>query len=374
VTEAAADLRYMRRALELAALARGLTSPNPMVGAVVVAGDRIVGEGFHRRAGAPHAEVEALANAGAAAGGATLYVALEPCNHHGRTAPCVPVVIASGVARVVSAIADPNPFVGGGGNAALHAAGIQVVTGVLRGEAAALNRVFLTAMRERRPHVLLKAGVTLDGKIADLHGTSRWISGEVSRRQAHRLRSEVDAIVIGVGTLLRDDPALTVRLDAPWPREPYRVVLDAAARTPTTARAIGAATPARTLIAVAEDAPAGRVAALESAGATVVRCRTSEGRIDPAAILGALFQREVRGVMLEGGGEVHASFLAAGVVDRVALFLAPCLLGGRLAPSLVGGEGFDLKSAVRLGPLEVSRQGDDLLVEADVLRASNEAA
>jgi diaminohydroxyphosphoribosylaminopyrimidine deaminase / 5-amino-6-(5-phosphoribosylamino)uracil reductase len=369
-----ADRRYMRRALELAARARGLTSPNPMVGAVVVAGDRVVGEGFHRRAGAPHAEVEALGNAGAAAGGATLYVTLEPCNHHGRTPPCVPVVIASGVARVVSAIGDPNPFVAGGGNAALGAAGIHVVTGVLREEAAALNRAFLTAMRERRPHVLLKAGATLDGKIADLHGTSQWISGEVSRRAVHRLRSEVDAIVIGVETLLRDDPALTVRFDAPWPREPYRVVLDATARTPPAARAIGAGTPARALIAVAEDAPTARVAALESAGASVVRCRAVDGRVDPRSILAVLFQLEVRSVMLEGGGEVHASFLAAGVVDRVAVFLAPCLLGGRRAPSVVGGAGFDLKSAVRLGPLEVSRHGDDLLVEADVLPPRSEAA
>ncbi|MBI1846175.1 MAG: bifunctional diaminohydroxyphosphoribosylaminopyrimidine deaminase/5-amino-6-(5-phosphoribosylamino)uracil reductase RibD [Candidatus Rokubacteria bacterium] len=364
----------MRRALELAARARGLTSPNPMVGAVVVSDGRVVGEGYHRHAGAPHAEIEALAAAGAAARGATLYVTLEPCNHHGRTPPCAPAVAASGVARVVCAIADPNPFVAGGGAPTLRAAGLEVVTGVLAAEAAALNRVFLTAVGERRPHVLLKAAATLDGKIADLHGASRWITGEAARRHAHRLRSEVDAIVVGVGTALRDDPALTVRLDAPWPREPLRVVLDVAARTPATARLITAGTAARALIAIGEGAPAPRVAALREAGATVVSCPAADGRVDPAAALRALFERDVRAVLLEGGGEVHASFLAAGLVDRVAIFLAPVLLGGRAAPSVLAGEGLPLKSAARLGPLAVTRVGDDLLVEADVLRLTGEGA
>jgi diaminohydroxyphosphoribosylaminopyrimidine deaminase/5-amino-6-(5-phosphoribosylamino)uracil reductase len=362
------DERFMRRALELAGRGRGLTSPNPMVGAVVVRDGEVVGEGFHARAGAPHAEVEALHAAGTRARGATLYVTLEPCNHHGRTPPCAPVVQAAGVRRVVAALADPNPFVAGGGADALRAAGIEVETGVLAEAAAAQNRAFLTAMRERRPHVTLKAGMTADGKIADIHGGARWITGEAARAEAHRQRSEADAIVVGITTVLRDDPALTVRIDTPWPREPYRVVLDTAARTPASARVITGATASRAIIAVGDRAPAERVATLERAGAVVLRCPTRDGRVAIDAVLEALFARDVRAVLVEGGGETHAAFLEAGLVDRVALFVAPLLLGGREAPSVVGGAGRELKSAVRLGPMSARLVGQDLLIEADVAR------
>lgn len=361
------DERHMRRALELAASARGRTSPNPMVGAVVVNAGTVVGEGFHRAAGGPHAEVEALAAAGARARGATLYVTLAPCAHQGRTPPCAPAVVTAGIRRVVAAVEDPNPTSGRGLDV-LRAAGLDVTAGVLGTEAAALNRVFFTAVRERRPHVTLKGAMTLDGKIADVHGGSRWITGEAARRDAHRLRGEADAIVVGIGTALADDPALTVRLDRPWPREPYRVVLDSHARTPTGARLIHEGTAARALVAVGAAAPAERVRALEAAGATVVRCATRGGRVDIAAVLAELFTREVRGVLVEGGGEIHAAFLEAGLVDRVALFVAPRLLGGRTAPSVVGGEGTDLKNAVRLTGLSVRPLGDDLLIEADVAR------
>ena len=358
----------MRRALELAERGRGLTSPNPLVGAVVAHNGEIVGEGFHERAGGPHAEIVALEAAGARARGATLYVTLEPCNHAGRTPPCVPAIFAAGITRVVAAAADPNPFVPGGGAAALRDKGVAVVTGVLEAEAAGQNRVFFTAMRERRPHVTLKAGMTADGKIADVHGAARWITGEAARAEAHRQRSEVDAIVAGVTTVLKDDPALTVRLGRPWPREPWRVVLDTDARTPVRAQVIAAATPARALIAVGETAPAARVAALQSAGAAVVRFPVRDGRVAVDAVLAALFEREVCAVLVEGGGEVHASFLEAGVVDRVTLFVAPLLLGGRTAPTVVGGAGRDLKSAIRLGQLTARAVGDDLLIEADVVR------
>jgi diaminohydroxyphosphoribosylaminopyrimidine deaminase/5-amino-6-(5-phosphoribosylamino)uracil reductase len=363
------DAAFMRRALDNAERGRGRTSPNPLVGAVVVREERVVGEGAHLAAGGPHAEIEALAAAGEAARGATLYVTLEPCNHHGRTPPCAPAVVAAGVARVVAALTDPNPAVAGGGAAQLRAAGVAVEVGLLADEAERQNAAWLTAMRERRPHVTLKAAATLDGRIADVHGTSQWITGEAARAHAHRLRSYSDAIVIGITTALRDDPALTVRLGAPWPREPYRVVLDTHARLGADARLIHAATPARALVAVGEGAPAARVAALRAAGATVLVCSTSAGRLDPAALLAQLFEREVRAVLVEGGGETHAAFLDAGLVDRVALFVAPLLLGGRAAPAVVGGAGRELKSALRLGPLAVATLGDDLLLEADVLRS-----
>jgi diaminohydroxyphosphoribosylaminopyrimidine deaminase/5-amino-6-(5-phosphoribosylamino)uracil reductase len=362
------DAAFMRRALELAERGRGLTSPNPLVGAVVVRESRVVGEGAHVRAGGPHAEIEALAAAGEAARGATLYVSLEPCNHHGRTPPCAPAVAAAGVTRVVAALTDPNP-VAGGGLGVLRAAGIAVELGVLAAEAEHQNRVWLTAMRERRPHVTLKAAATLDGRLADVHGTSKWITGEAARARAHRLRAESDAVVTGVTTALRDDPALTVRLATPWPREPYRVVLDTGARLGPDARLIRAGTPARALVAVGEEAPSARVAALQAAGATVVRCATRGGRVDPAALLGVLFEREVRAVLVEGGAETHAAFLDAGLIDRVALFVAPLLLGGRDAPGVVGGAGRELKNAVRVGAPTVTALGDDVLLEADVLRA-----
>jgi diaminohydroxyphosphoribosylaminopyrimidine deaminase / 5-amino-6-(5-phosphoribosylamino)uracil reductase len=361
------DPGFMRRALELAERGRGLTSPNPLVGAVVVRDGRVVGEGFHQRAGGPHAEIEALAAAGDAARGATLYVTLEPCAHQGRTPPCAPAVLCGGLARVVAAMKDPNPVVVGGGAEFLRAAGVRVEVGLLAEEAERQNRPWVTAVRERRPHVTLKAAATLDGKLADVHGASRWITGEPARRRAHKLRAESDAIVVGVTTALRDDPALTVRLSEPWPREPYRVVLDSWARLDGTARLIHAATPARALIAVGEQAPPARVAALEAAGATVVRCRTRGGRVDPVSLLARLFELEVRALLVEGGAETHAAFVEAGVVDRVALFVAPLLLGGREATGVVGGAGRDLKTALRLGPMGVTALGDDLLLEADVI-------
>jgi diaminohydroxyphosphoribosylaminopyrimidine deaminase / 5-amino-6-(5-phosphoribosylamino)uracil reductase len=367
--DAGRDRQYMRRALRLAERARGLTSPNPMVGAVVVAGDEVVGEGLHQRAGAAHAEIEALRASGERCHGATLYVTLEPCAHHGRTPPCAPHVAASGVGRVVAAIADPNPLVSGRGFEILRAAGLTVTTGVLATEAEEQNRVFLTAMRAGRPHVTLKGAMTLDGKIADAHGVSRWITGEEARRRAHRIRSESDAILVGVDTVLHDDPELTVRLGRPWPREPYRVVLDSYARTPPASRLIAGGTPERALILVGPAAPAERVRALESRGATVVPCGASDGRIDLANALAELFSREVRAVLVEGGGEVHMSFLDAGLVDRVAVFVAPLVLGGRGAVSLVGGAGRKLADAVKLRPLSVERVGADILIEADVLPA-----
>lgn len=362
------DLTFMRRALDLATRARGLTSPNPMVGAVVVRDGTVVGEGSHRQAGGLHAEIEALEAAGERARGGTLYVTLEPCIHQGRTGPCVPVVLGAGIGRVAVAVADPNPKVRGRGIAALSEAGVEVVAGVLEAEARELNRAFFTYMSEHRPFVTLKAALTLDGKIAAWDRTSRWITGEPARLEAHRLRSWVDAVAVGIGTLLADDPLLTVRLPEPWPREPVRVVVDSQARTPVTARILTAGRSERTLIAVTESASRERVRMLEAKGVTVLPLPARDGRVDLPALLSALAEREVVAVLLEGGATLNAAFLEAGLVDRVCLFVAPLLLGGTGALGLVGGVGRSLKEAFRLRGVTVRRVGEDFLIEGDVER------
>ena len=365
------DIGWMARALTLATQGRGLTSPNPMVGAVVARGDVLIAEGFHERAGGPHAEAVALTHAGARARGATLYVNLEPCNHSGRTPPCVGAIIRAGIRRVVSATRDPNPRVTGGGTAALIAAGIEVTTGLLEREARDLNRVFFTAIDRQRPHVTMKWAMTLDGKIAAFDRTARWITGPPARLEAHRLRSQSDAIVTGIGTVLADDPSLTVRLEPPWPREPYRVVVDSRARFPLTAAMRRTGTPERILVAVGEDAPASRVAALESAGVTVLPCKSREGRVDVADVCGRLYGLDVTAVLLEAGGGVGGAFLDAGLVDRVAAFIAPMLLGGAGAPVPTGGAGLGLGDAVRLTDVTARPLGDDWLIEANVSRGAN---
>ena len=360
------DIGWMARALALAARGRGLTSPNPMVGALVVRDGTLVAERFHERAGGPHAEAAVLAAAGERARGAILYVTLEPCNHVGRTPPCVETIVRAGVRRVVAATADPNPRVRGGGAAALAAAGVDVAMGCLEREARDLNHVFFTAVERQRPHVTLKWAMTLDGKIAAFDGKSRWITGEPARREAHRLRSRSDAIVTGIGTVLADDPALTVRLDQPWPREPYRVVVDGRARLPLDATLLRTGSRTRVVVAVGEDAPAPRVAALESSGVTVLQCKSREGRVDVADVCARLFALDMTAVLLEAGGQLTGAFVQAGLVDRVAVFIAPKLLGGADAPGPVGGSGLALTHALRLTDLTTRALGDDWLLEGTV--------
>ena len=366
------DERWMARALALAERGRGLCSPNPMVGAVVVSEGRLVGEGFHARAGGPHAEAEALRQAGDRARGATLYVTLEPCNHQGRTPPCVDAILSAGIRRVVVAAGDPNPRVRGGGARALRGAGLEVLSGCREDEARACNRVFLAAMERLRPHVTLKCAMTLDGKIAAVDRSARWITGEAARLEAHRLRSQSDAVMVGIGTVLADDPALTVRLDPPWPREPLRIVVDSRARLPLAARLIDSGTPARAVVAVADEAPAERVARLEARGVTVLSCKSRDGRVDPADLCARLFALDVTGVLLEGGSELNGAFIEAGLVDRVAIFIAPLLIGGASAPTAVGGRGRLLSEAVRLQSLEARPVGSDWLIEGDVARPARD--
>jgi len=365
--EQQADRAFMARALALAEAGRGRVSPNPMVGALIVREGRIVGEGFHARAGAPHAEAMILDAAGDAARGATLYVSLEPCCHHGRTPPCVPRIVASGVRRVVAATVDPNPQVNGRGLRVLREAGVAAEVGVLEGEAIRLNEVFFTYMTNGRPFVTLKAAVSLDGKIATVTGESRWITGEEARRRVHEMRNEVDAILVGIGTILRDDPLLTTRLGIPGERDPVRVVVDSLARLPLDARVLNPPSAAPTLVAVGPEAPAEKVERLRKAGATVLVVDEGTRRVSLCALMQALAAREITSVLIEGGAEIHASALAEGIVDKVAFFVAPLLIGGTTAPGAVGGPGIEkLADAVPLREVHITPLGQDLLVEGYV--------
>lgn len=357
------DQRYMKLALKLAARARGRTSPNPLVGAVIVKDGNIVGRGFHQKAGTPHAEIHALKEAGPEARGATLYVTLEPCCHYGRTGPCSEAVIQAGIARTVVAMADPNPLVAGKGLKRLEDAGISVTLGVMEEEARKLNEVFLKYIETRLPFVVAKAAVSLDGKIATRSGKSRWITGPEARAYGHRLRDRYDAILVGIGTILADDPLLTARLPGRRSRDPVRIVLDSRGRTPPDARVLNQQSGAPAIIAVTEEAPLERLAALRDAGAEIVV--VNEGpRIDLLALMKLLGAREITSVLIEGGAAVHGSALEAGIVDKAVWFIAPKIIGGSEAPGPVGGFGVDdPNDAAQLDRLKVRRLGKDFCLE-----------
>lgn len=363
---------FMTLALRLAARGRGKTSPNPMVGALVVKNGRIVGSGYHRGPGQPHAEILALKQAGPRAKGATLYVTLEPCCHlFKRTPPCVPAVVQSGVRQVVVAMTDPNPMVKGRGTAALRRAGITVTTGIAQEESAQLNHAYLHWVTTGRPYVILKAGMTLDGKVATAQGESRWITGPRARQEAHRFRSQVDAVIVGVGTILHDDPALTARLsDRPLklaPRQPLRVVLDSRLRTPPTATVCATQDRAKTLIVTTSRAPRSRRRPFEQAGVEVLSLQTKKGRVSLPALMTMLGKRGITSALIEGGSTVNAAALREKLVRHVVLYFAPTLMGGQDAKAMIGGRGPKrLDQALPLRHVTVRRIGRDFIVEGDL--------
>lgn len=356
----------MKRALCLAKRGQGRTSPNPMVGAVLVKDGRIVGEGFHPRAGEPHAEIFALRQAGEQARGATLYVNLEPCCYYGRTPPCTQSLIAAGVAEVHLAMFDPNPLVAGRGRAELEAAGIRTIVGEREAEARALNEIFAHWITTGRPFVIAKFAMSLDGKIATRTGDARWITAPAARHYVHRLRNQVDAILVGVETVIADDPLLTTRLEKADVRHPLRVILDSTGRIPPTARVLDVALPGRTVIAATEVMPTERQQALM---VEVLVLPADDERVSLTALLATLGQRQVTSLLVEGGGTVLGSFFAHGLVDKVLVFLAPLIIGGRDAPTPVEGTGVAcIAEAWRLECVRVRQLGPDVLISGYPIR------
>jgi len=370
------DKRFMARALALARRAIGQTSPNPMVGAVLVRDGKILGEGWHRRAGGPHAEIEAMADAarrGNPVAGATIHVTLEPCCTHGRTPPCTEALIQAGIARVVVGAVDPNPRHAGHGLELLRRAGLVVESGVLQSQAARLNEAFNHWIVHRTPWVVAKSAMTLDGRIATSGGESKWITGPASRAQAHRLRLQADATLVGVETVLADDPTLTVRPQPgfrppAWHPDKLRIILDTRGRTPLDCRLVTDASRRNTLVVVGESAPEERVAALQER-VTVVRAPESGGRIDLRWLMAELGGRGITHLLVEGGGTVLASCFEDHLVHRTAFFYAPKILGGADARRAVAGPGFrSLAEAPRLVDVESRRFSEDLFITARVVR------
>jgi diaminohydroxyphosphoribosylaminopyrimidine deaminase/5-amino-6-(5-phosphoribosylamino)uracil reductase len=353
----------MRQAVRLALRARGRTSPNPLVGCVIVQGERVLATGWHKRAGEDHAEAAALRKLDWRAPRATAYVTLEPHGFQGRTPPCTDRLIAAKVARVVVGMKDPNPRVAGAGLKQLARAGIEVEAGVLAEACRAINRPYLTYVASSRPWVTLKAAVTLDGRLAARGGDAKWVSGELSRLEAHRMRDVSDAILVGANTVRLDDPALTTRLPSGRGHDPKRVILDGRLTVPPDAKCLPGA-----IVMCAHDADAARARRLEKRGAEIVRLPGKHGRIEPKAVVKELGQREILSLLVEGGGQVHGAFLAAGLADEVALFVAPKLIGAGGVP-LIGVDGpTKMAAAWRLGAVSTRRLGDDILVVGDVLR------
>ena len=353
------DEIFMREALRIARNAEGRTSPNPLVGAVVVRDGKIIAEGWHRQAGTPHAEIHALNMAGELAKGATLYVTLEPCSHFGRTPPCANAIVDAGIKKVFAAMSDPNPKVAGRGFEILKAAGVEVEVGLLQEEARKLNEIFIKWVTKNLPFVTLKFACSLDGKIATVGGESQWISCLESRKFSHRLRDLNDAILVGVGTVLADNPTLTTRLVEG--KNPVRVIVDSNLKTPLNSKVVTDKS-ARTIIATTMNAPPEKISALKNFGVEIIFAGEGE-RVDLKILMSELARREITSVLVEGGGTIHFSMLKEKLVDKIFAFVAPKIIGGKNSLSAVAGAGFEkLSDAVNLKNFTAEKIGEDFLL------------
>ena len=367
------DQWHMRRALELAAQGQGAVEPNPMVGCVIARGAEIVGEGWHRRFGLAHAEVEALKIAGSRAREATLYVTLEPCCHQGKTPPCTRAMLAAGVARVVAAMSDPFAQVAGGGLAELRAAGLEVQTGVLESDARKLNAPYLKLLAAGRPWIVAKWAMTLDGKLAARTGDSRWISCEASRQVAHQLRGRMDAVIVGRGTAEVDDPLLTAR--PPGPRTAVRVVVDTRASLATESQLVRTARHVPVLVAVGKESAAADRRRIESAGCAVLLCAGATPQARLESLFDELGKRRMTNVMVEGGSRLLGSLFDARLIDEVHVFIAPKLAGGEAAPGPIAGRGLEtIAAALALEDVAVEQIGSDVYLHGRTATANPEGS
>lgn len=361
------DIEYMRRAMELAERGVGFTNPNPMVGAVIVKGGKVIGEGWHERCGEWHAERNAFKNCTVPAEGATMYVTLEPCCHYGKTPPCTEAIIEHGIARVVVGMEDPNPLVAGKGIALLREAGIEVVCGVEEEALREQNRVFLKYISTKLPWVAMKTAMTLDGKIATRTGDSKWITGAEARAYVHELRHRFMAIVVGIGTAVADDPLLNCRIEGRGVRQPIRVVVDSNARLSLDSQLVKTAGEYRTIVAHTRFAPEERVKALRETGVEMLLCKEKEGLVDVRNLLELLGQSGIDSILLEGGGSLNYTFLAEGLADELYAFIAPKIVGGMNAKTPVEGAGMEkMADAINLELENVLNVGHDVLLKLKV--------
>ena len=361
------DMKFMRRAMELAEKGAGYVCPNPLVGAVIVKDGRIIGEGYHELCGSHHAEINAFKNATEDVAGATIYVTLEPCSHYGKTPPCANAIIEKGIKKVVIAVEDPNPEVAGRGIKLLKENGIEVVIGILEEECKKQNEIFFKFITTHIPFCILKTAMTLDGKIATSTGDSRWITNEISREYVHRIRHKVSAIMVGSGTVIADDPLLNTRLPEGNGCDPIRIVVDSNAKIPLNSKILNTDSCARTIVAVTEFAKEERIKALELMGVEIIVTPDKDKRVDLEYLMKELGKREISSVLIEGGSELNYSAMETGIIDKVNVFIAPKFIGGRDAKTPIGGAGRPLmKDAFMLENIELKRFGDDIMVEGYV--------
>ncbi len=357
------DMIYMQTALDLARLARGKTSPNPMVGAVVVRDGRIVGQGYHKKAGTEHAEILALREAGEEARGADIYITLEPCSHTGKTPPCAPALVEAGIKRAVIACLDPNPEVAGQGEKILRERGVQTEVGLLQDEAQKLNEVFFKYIQTRTPFMVLKTAMTLDGKIAAVSGDSRWITGEASRKLVHQMRNTYDAIMAGIGTVLADDPRLNTRLEEGGQRDPVRIIVDGALDLPLDSQIARSSTEQETIILTSLIRNRKQAGALEERGIKIIELGGSPEQVPVEQALPLLGEMGICSILVEGGAALNAYLLGQRVIDKVCWFIAPKLIGGKNAPSPVAGPGIELmRDAVELDDIQYQQLERDILI------------
>jgi diaminohydroxyphosphoribosylaminopyrimidine deaminase/5-amino-6-(5-phosphoribosylamino)uracil reductase len=361
------EYEYMHRAYELAKRGVGRVNPNPLVGAVIVKNGEVIGEGFHEFYGGPHAEVNAFRSATESVEGATMYVTLEPCSHYGKTPPCAEAIVKNKIARVVIGMLDPNPLVAGRGVKIMEENGIEVDYGYLLEELTFMNRAFLKYIQTKQPYVVMKTAMTLDGKIASRTGDSRWVSNEKSRARVHELRNELAAIMVGVDTVIADDPLLTTRLENVEGRNPIRIVVDSNARIPLESKILNTTKEAKTILAVSESAEEKKLKQVEALGNEVLRVAEKNGRVDLQDLMIKLGEKGIDGVLLEGGATLNFAALQESVVDEVISFIAPKIIGGAESKSPVGGHGIELmKNAIELDDIKMEQLENDLMLTGKI--------